>query len=417
MGQTLVEKILSKKSGRKVKAGDIVIVPLDWVMAQDGTAPLAIESWRKLGINRVADPNKTVFFIDHSSPAPRKELAANHKVMRKFAEEHGIVISRVGDGICHQILSEVYVGPGDIVIGADSHTCTHGALGAFATGMGSTDIAVGMALGKNWFRVPATIKVEVKGRFPRGVMAKDLMLNVIGILSSEGAIYKALEFSGELISNLPMSERLTICNMVVEAGAKAGVIASDKITKEYLVSVGRAGQYIEIKPDEDASYERIISIDANKLSPKIAVPHSVDNVKDVKKLKGTKIDQVFIGTCTNGRLEDFRAVCKILKGKKCANSVRLIAGPASKKVYTEGLKEGLWEIIIQAGGVVLPPGCGPCVGIHQGILADGEVCVSTANRNFKGRMGNPLSYIYLASPLTAAASAITGKITDPRDLL
>lgn len=413
----MVEKILSGKCGKKVKAGEIAIVPLDWVMAQDGTTPLAIKSWKKLGLKKVAKPQNTIFFLDHSAPAPRKELAANHRILREFAKEQGIIVSDVGEGICHQRLAESYVGPGDIVIGADSHTCTHGALGAFATGMGSTDIAVGMTLGKMWFKVPATIKIEVKGKFPKGVTAKDLVLHIIGTLSSEGAIYKALEFSGELISNLPMSERFTICNMAVEAGAKTGVIASDKITKEYLSGAGRKDRYVEIMPEENASYEKIVSIDANKLSPKIAVPHSVDNVKDVKELKGTKLDQVFIGTCTNGRLEDFRAVCRILKDKKCAKNVRLVVGPASKKVYAQGLKEGLWEIIIQAGGIVLPPGCGPCVGIHQGILADGEVCLSTANRNFKGRMGNPLSYIYLASPLTAAASAITGEITDPKDFL
>jgi len=343
MGQTLTEKILSKKCGRAVKAEDVVIAPLDWVMAQDGTAPLAIQSWENLGLNKVAKPKNTIFFLDHSAPAPRKELAASHKGMREFAKEHGTIVTRVGDGICHQILPESYVTPGDIVIGADSHTCTHGALCAFATGMGSTDIAVGMALGKMWFKVPATIKVDVKGKFPKGVTAKDLILDIIGILSSEGAIYKALEFSGETISNLDMSQRLTICNMAVEAGAKVGLISSDKITKEYLASMGREKQYVEINPDKDAYYERVISIDAGQLSPKIAVPHSVDNVKDVKELKGTKIDQVFIGTCTNGRLEDFRAICKILRDKKCSRNVRLVVGPASKKIYAQGLKEGLWD--------------------------------------------------------------------------
>jgi len=414
MAQTLAEKILSKRCGREVKAGEIAIVPLDWIMAQDGTAPLAIQSWKKLELNKVAKPQNTIFFLDHSAPAPRKELAASHKIMREFAEEHGTIISQVGDGICHQLLPELYVKPGDIVIGADSHTCTHGALAAFATGMGSTDIAVGMTLGKMWFKVPATIKVEVKGKFPEGVMAKDLILHIIGTLTSEGAIYKALEFSGETISALPMSERLTICNMAVEAGAKVGLIASDNITKKYLEDLGRGKDYSQIQADKDAEYEKTISIDAGKLSPKIAVPHSVDNVKDVKELKGTKIDQVFIGTCTNGRLEDFRAVCKVLKGKKIAENVRLVVGPASKRVYMQSLKEGLCDIIIEAGGIILPPGCGPCVGIHQGILADGEVCVSTANRNFKGRMGNPNSYIYLVSPLTAAVSALSGEISEPR---
>lgn len=414
MGQTLVEKILSKKCAREIKAGEVVIAPLDWVMAQDGTAPLAIESWKKLGLNKIAKPKNTIFFLDHSAPAPRKELAASHKIMRGFAKEHGTIITQVGDGICHQLLPEFYVKPGDIVIGADSHTCTHGALGAFATGMGSTDIAVGMALGKMWFKVPATIKVEVKGKIPKGVTAKDLILHIIGTLTSEGAIYKALEFSGETISALPMSERLTICNMAVEAGAKVGVIASDNITKKYLKDLGRGKDYTKIEADKGAEYEKVISINAARLSPKIAAPHGVDNVKDVEELKGKKIDQVVIGTCTNGRLEDFRAVCKILKGKKVAKSVRLVVGPASRKIYERGLKEGLWNIIVEAGGIILPPGCGPCVGIHQGVLADGEICVSTANRNFKGRMGNPNSFIYLASPLTAVASAVKGKITDPR---
>jgi 3-isopropylmalate/(R)-2-methylmalate dehydratase large subunit len=417
MKQTLAEKILSKKYGKEVKAGDIVIVPLDWVMAQDGTAPLAVESWKNLGIDKVAKPKSTIFFIDHSSPPPRKELAATHKLLREFAREKGIILSEVGEGICHQRLAESYIRPGDLIIGADSHTCTLGALGAFATGMGSTDVAVGMTLGRMWFKVPSTIKVEVSGGFSKGVTAKDLILHVIGTLTSEGAIYKALEFSGELISKLSMSGRLTICNMAVEAGAKTGIIATDSVTREYLSVMRKEEEFIEIKPDESASYERVLDIDAKTLSPKVALPHNVDNVKDVKEVKGTKVDQVFIGTCTNGRLEDFRAVCGILKNKRCSGSVRLIVGPASRKVYLEGLKEGLWEIIINAGGIMLPPGCGACVGIHQGVLADGEVCLSTANRNFKGRMGNPNSYIYLASPLTAAVSAITGEITDPRDFL
>ena len=277
MNQTLVEKILSAKCGGKVTPGEIVIVPLDLVMAQDGTAPLAIESWKKLGLNKVAKPKNTIFFLDHSAPASRKELAASHKVMREFAEKHGTIITQVGDGICHQLLPEYYVKPGDIVIGADSHTCTHGALGAFATGMGSTDIAVGMALGKMWFKVPATIKVEVKGKFPKGVVAKDLILDIIGTLTSEGAVYKALEFSGETVSALPMSERLTICNMAVEAGAKVGVIASDNITKKYLKDLNRGKDYIQVEADADAEYEKVISIDADELSPKVALPHGVDN--------------------------------------------------------------------------------------------------------------------------------------------
>jgi len=333
MGQTLAEKILSEKCGRKVKAGDIVIVPVDWVMAQDGTAPLAIESWRSLFLNCISKPENTIFFLDHSSPAPRKELAVNHKQLRKFAQDYGIIISDIGRGICHQVLAESYVRSGDVVIGADSHTCTLGAIGAFATGMGSTDIAVGMSLGKTWMRVPTTVKVEVNGRFPEGVSAKDLILEVIGMLSSEGATYKSLEFTGELICGLSMSERLTICNMAVEAGAKTGIVPPDEVTAEYLSMMGRADSYTKIEPDRDAEYERKITINGEVLKPKVSVPHRVDNVMDVEELKGVKIDEVFIGTCTNGRLEDFRAVCSIVKGKRCAPGVRLIVGAASKRIY------------------------------------------------------------------------------------
>jgi len=417
MAQTLAEKILSAVCGKPVTPGDIEIIPLDWVMAQDGTAPLAIQSWEKLPLDKIANPEQTIFFLDHCSPPPRIELADAHQTLRKFTEREGIQISEVGRGICHQIMAESYVSPGEVVIGADSHTCTAGALGAFATGMGSTDIAVGMALGKIWMRVPSTIKVEFAGSLPQGVYAKDIMLHLIGKLSAEGATYQALEFAGEVIENLSLSERLTMCNMAVEAGAKTGLIATDEITKEFLKARGREDKFKKIASDKGANFAKILKINAAELVPVVSSPHRVDNVHPASEVRNTKIDQVFLGTCTNGRIEDFRVACSILKGRKCAPWIRFLACPASQKVYLQGLKEGLWETIIQAGGIILPPGCGACVGIHQGVLADGEVCLSTANRNFKGRMGNPNSFIYLASPATAAASAINGKITDPREFV
>lgn len=416
MCQTLTEKILFKKCGRKVEPGDIVIVPVDWVMAQDGTAPLAIESWRRLEINKITKPKQTIFFLDHSSPPPKKELAAIHQDLRRFTKEHRIKLSEVGEGISHQVLVERYVGCGDVVIGADSHTCTLGALGAFAIGMGSTDIGIGIALGKTWIKVPKSINIEINGKLPKAVVAKDLILHIIGTLGGDGAIDKSLEFTGELISNLSMDGRLTLCNMVVEAGAEAGMVFSDRITKDYLEEMGRAHQFVEQDP-QGASYEKEMIFNGEDILPKVAVPHTVDHVKNVEELEGTKIDQVFIGSCTNGRLEDFRGASGILKDRKVNTNVRLIVAPASRRIFQEGLKETIWEVIIKAGGIVLPPGCGPCVGIHQGVLGDGEVCLSTANRNFKGRMGNPNSYIYLSSPLTAASSAITGEITDPRNFL
>ena len=417
IGQTLAEKILSGVCGKRVTAGDIEIVPLDWVMAQDGTAPLAVQSWEKLQIGTIANPAHTIFFLDHCSPPPRAELANAHQTLREFVAKKGLQLSEVGRGICHQVMVESYVSPGEVVIGADSHTCTAGALGAFATGMGSTDVAVGMALGKIWMRVPSTIKVEFQGSLPSGVYAKDMILHLIGELGAEGATYKALEFGGEVVKNLSVSGRITLCNMAVEAGSKTGLVAVDGVTRGFLRMMGREDAFQEIESDENADFERIVRVKVDELVPVVALPHRVDNVQRVETVQKVKVDQVFLGTCTNGRIEDFRLACKILKGRKCSPRVRLLACPASRRIYLEALKEGLWEAIVQAGGLVLPPGCGACVGIHQGILADGEVCVSTANRNFKGRMGNPNSSIYLVSPATAAASAITGEVTDPREFI
>lgn len=417
MAQTIAEKIIGSHCGREVKAGDIVIANVDVCLLQDGTGPLAVRQWRSLGLGKISNPKKTVVFLDHAAPSPRKELSNDHQLLREFTTQTGSVLYDVGSGVCHQIICEKYVKPGDILVGADSHTCTAGALGAFSTGMGSTDVSIAMSLGKTWFRVPQTIRVVVNGKMPEGIYAKDIILCLIGMIGADGANYRALEFCGETIENMNMSERLTICNMAIEAGAKTGLMAATETTREFLKVNGRAEDFTEIKPDVEASYERVIEMDAGQLTPQVALPHRVDNVESIEKPKNVKIDQVFIGTCTNGRLDDLRVVARLWKGRKKAAHTRVIVAPASRKVYLGALQEGLIAAIIEFGASVIPPGCGPCVGVHGGILADGENCLSTQNRNFLGRMGNPKSSIYLASPATAAVTAIEGKITDPRNYL
>ncbi len=415
MDKTIAEKILSEKSGREVYAGDLIVAKIDRIALQDGTAPLAIRRIRELGME-VKAGKITHFFIDHASPPPRKELANDQKLIRSFAREIGADMSDVGDGVIHQVMVERYICPGDLAVGADSHTCTYGALGCFATGMGSTDIAIAIVLGKNWFRVPETFRVQIDGKLPKGVFAKDLILHIIGKLGVDGATYKALEFHGETVKALDMDSRLTIANMVVECGAKVGLFETDEVTRKFLAEVGRESCFREIKADENASYEKELYFSAD-IEPMVAKPHNVDNVVPVSEVEGVKVDQVYIGTCTNGRLSDIEVVARILKGRKVHRDVRLLVCPASRFVYLKALELGYLRTIVEAGGVILPPGCGPCVGIHMGVLADNDVCISTQNRNFKGRMGNPNAEIYLASPATAAASAIKGEIADPREFL
>ncbi len=410
MGQTLAEKIISNHAGKNVKAGELVIAKVDVCAVQDGTGPLTVQEFKKLGKSKLNNPERTILFIDHASPSPRKELSNTHTVLRDFSKEYGAVLSDVGAGVCHQRLVETFVNPGEILVGADSHTCTSGALGAFATGMGSTDIAVAMALGKTWLKVPATFKIEVTGKFKPGICSKDLMLHLIGMIGADGATYRALEFCGDTIDNMEMSERFTLANMAVEAGAKAGLFVADDKTKAYLKSRGREDKFSSIKPDEDAVYERIIKINAEDIKHTVSCPHTVDNTKTVDELDKVKVDQVFIGTCTNGRIEDLRIVADILKGKKAHPDVRLLICPASKDVYLKALEEGLIETFVEANAAILPPGCGPCVGVHAGTLADGEVCLATQNRNFQGRMGNTKGFIYLSSPYVAAHTAIKGYI-------
>jgi 3-isopropylmalate/(R)-2-methylmalate dehydratase large subunit len=417
MGKTLAEKILSAKSDTEACAGNIVVVPLDLVFVQDSTGPLTLKQLERLNLNAIHNPDRTILFIDHSAPSPAKELSNDHIFLRSFAEEKGAILSEIGEGVCHQIVAESYARPGDIIVGADSHTVTAGALGAFATGMGSTDIAVAMALGKTWLRVPETIRIAVRGRLIKGVYAKDLVLHLIGHIGADGATYKALEFGGETINRLNMSERLTIANMAVEAGAKVGLFLSDDTTQRYLKGQGRGEQYTALAPDPDATYESTIEINAAQIEPTVSQPHTVDNIALARELKGVHIDQVFIGTCTNGRLDDIRVAASILRGKKRHPHTRLVVAPASQKVLLQALAEGYITTLVEAGATIVPPGCAACLGVHQGVLGGGERCLSTANRNFKGRMGDPAAFVYLASPATAAATAIRGEITDPRELL
>ncbi|WP_202319270.1 3-isopropylmalate dehydratase large subunit [Archaeoglobus neptunius] len=416
MGKTIAEKILSEKSKSDAYAGDLVVAEINQIALQDGTAPLAIRQLAELG-TEIKAAERAHFFVDHAAPSPRKELSNDQKLIFEFAKKIGADFNPPGEGIIHQLMVERYVKPGDLAVGADSHTCTYGGIGAFSTGMGSTDVAIAIALGKNWFRVPESFRIELVGYFPKGVYAKDVILKLIGDLGVSGATYKALEFHGACAERMSVEERLTISNMAVECGAKAGLFESDERTRQFLAELGREQDFREIFADEDAEYEREITVDVSNLAPMVSKPHNVDNVAEIEDVEGTEVNQVYIGTCTNGRLSDLEIAARILKGRKVKDGVRLIVVPASRRVYLKAMEMGLLRIFVEAGGMVLSPGCGPCVGIHQGILADGEVCISTQNRNFKGRMGNPNAYIYLSSPATAAASAVKGVIADPREFL
>jgi 3-isopropylmalate/(R)-2-methylmalate dehydratase large subunit len=419
MGQTMTEKVLSAHAAHKVRSGDYTTLCVDLAYVQDGTGPLTVRQIAKMGLDKLSDPKRAIAFLDHASPSPRLELSNDHKFLREFCERTGAILSDVGCGISHNVASEQYVKPGDVVVGADSHTCTGGALGAFATGMGSTDIAVAMALGQTWMRVPESWKIVVQGRFPKGVFSKDFMLHFIGTITADGANYKALEFVGPAMQGLSMAARFTMSNMAVECGAKVGMFPSDETTRTYLKEHGREGDYQELAADADAVYERVMDFDVTTLEPTVSCPHFVDNTKTAREVEKEKIKvhQVFFGTSTNGRLEDFHVVASMLKGKKVSKGLRALVTPGSQRVLLDGLADGTFRTLAEAGCVVTGPGCGACVGVHEGVLADGEVCVATQNRNFKGRMGNPKSFIYLASPATAAATALTGYITDPRAFL
>ena len=417
MGMTLAEKILSEHAGREVKAGDLAVVMVDLAYTQDGTGPLAVRKIQEMGFERIFNPNRTLLFLDHAAPSPRFELSNDHAFLREFSQKTGAKISDVGSGISHQVVAEKEVRPGDVVVGADSHTCTGGALGAFATGVGSTDAAVAIALGKIWFRIPESIRVVVEGKLPVGVFGKDIILHLIGKIGAAGATYKSLEYTGDTIENLDMAGRLTIGNMAVEAGAKVGLFASDGITRGWLDRMGRSGDFRRVAPDSDARYERTVTIKAGDLKPTIACPHQVDNTKTIDEMEEVRVDQVFLGTSCNGRLEDLQIAAGMLKGKTIHPGTRMIVTPGSALVYKEAMRDGTMEALVEAGALITPAGCGACVGLHEGVLGDGEVCLATQPRNFKGRMGSPKSFIYLGSPAVAAATAIEGKIADPRKYL
>ncbi len=417
MGMTIAEKILAKKAGKDiVKPGEFIIANVDLAMSHEN-ADMVLKNFVKLGLEKVWDPEKIVIIFDHRIPAETIKTATTHKRLREFVKKQGIKhFHDIGYGICHQVLAEEYDKPGMLIVGTDSHTTTHGALGAFATGIGATDMAMVWATGKIWLRVPETIKIVAKGKWPKGVYSKDFIIYTIGRLGVDGANYKAVEFHGPAIEELSISSRLVITNMSMEMGAKAAIIPPDNKTLEY-VRKNIGTDFEPVYPDNDAEYEAVYEIDVSELEPMVAAPHSPGNAKTVKEVEGTKIHQAFIGTCTNGRLEDLKVAAEILEDRKIHPDVRLIVGPASLRVLKEALKLGLIDTFLDAGAVIIPPGCGPCLGKHQGVLAPGEVCISTANRNFKGRMGSPEAFIYLASPATVAASAIEGKITDPRKYL
>jgi len=414
---TFAEKILTMKQvePKSIKrAGEIAIVSVDLAAGQDGTTPLAIKVFEEMGGERVWDPSKILFVIDHTYPSSSVEVSNLHKLMRGFARKQGIRV--IEWGIIHQVILEEYAVPGMLIVGADSHTTTHGAVGAFATGIGSTELAAVMLEGKIWLKVPSTIRVRLEGSLSKGVYAKDIALYVIGEVGADGANYKAIEWTGEALSRLSIESRATLCNMSMEAGAKNAIVEYDAVTEKYLRELGRSPMAI-VRSGRKAEVEDELRAECSKLEPMVAIPSRVDNVRPVREVEGTPIDQAFIGSCTNGRLEDLIEAARILRGRKVKEGVRLIVTPASRKVYMDSLKLGILETLLEAGAVVTNPTCGACVGTHLGVLGEGEVAVSSTNRNFIGRMGHPSSKVYLASPATVAASAVRGAITDPREFL
>ncbi len=419
MGNTITEKILMAHTKlRELHPGQLINARVDIALGNDITAPIAIREFRAAGGKKVFNKNKIALVLDHFTPNKVINYAEQCKAVREFAIEHGIVHFYEGGqvGVEHALLPEKgIVLPGELVVGADSHTCTYGALGAFATGVGSTDLAAAMLTGELWFKVPQSIKFVIYGKLKKWVSGKDLILNIIGRIGVDGALYQAMEFTGETISKLPMADRFSMANMVIEAGAKNGIFAPDAITKEYIKNRAKR-PYKFYASDADAGYSQIIEIDAGKLEPQVAFPHLPSNVKGVSKAGKIKIDQSLIGSCTNGRIEDLRVAAKILKKRKAAPHVRLIIAPATPHIYKQAMQEGLLEIFMKADAVITPPSCGACLGGHLGILAAGERAVATTNRNFVGRMGHPKSEVYLASPAVAAASAVLGRIASPEEL-
>jgi len=417
MGYTLTEKILMKNTGKdSIKPGDLIIAKVDRVMVHDIFAPFVIEKFREMGFAKVWDQEKIVFVYDHLVPTSFIEDSRHHKIADAFAAQQGIKAVHRADGVCHQLMPELgYVVPGQVTFGTDSHTTTYGAVGAFATGIGYTEMAAIFGTGQLWLKVPPTIKFNINGQLPEGVFAKDIILSIIGDIGADGATYKAMEFGGSTVEALSIAGRMTLCNMAVEAGAKVGVIAPDE--KTFIFSGVDGRDYQDLNSDADACYEKVFEYDASQFKPVVACPSNVDNIKDVEALIGTTIDQGFIGSCTNGRLEDLEIAARILKGRKIAPYIKLIVTPASRSIYAEAARQGIIGILTEAGAIVTAPGCGLCCGRSGGIVSDGERVIATNNRNFLGRMGGPKSEIFLASPATVAAAVLEGKIVDPRKYL
>ncbi|MDD4780966.1 MAG: 3-isopropylmalate dehydratase large subunit [Tissierellia bacterium] len=413
MGYTLIEKIVMKNTGLdNVESGSIVIVNADKLMVHDIFIPFVAQKFEEMGFKKIYDPNKMVLIYDHLVPTAKVEDVRHFKIAEEFCEKYGVKNIHRSDGICHQLMVEGgYVKPGDIVFGTDSHTTTYGAIGAFSTGIGYTEMAAVLGTGELWIKVPQTIKVNIDGKLPNGVTSKDVILRIIGDLKADGATYKALEFSGNCVENMSISSRMTMANMAIEAGAKSGLFVPDKKTAEYCNIDMKDLEYLQ--PDSDAKYERVLNYKAEDLEPVVAYPSQVDNIKTVKEVSGTKIDQVFIGSCTNGRLEDLEVAAEILKGKKISKYLKLIVTPASRKIYNEALDKGIIKVLAEAGAIITHPGCGLCCGRSGGIVSEGEKVLATNNRNFLGRMGSSKAEIYLCSPVVAAVSALTGEITNP----
>ncbi|MCP5098250.1 MAG: 3-isopropylmalate dehydratase large subunit [Chloroflexi bacterium] len=410
MGQTVAEKIISQHVGTAVYAGELVIVPVDGAMATDTTAPFAIQAFRQMNGKQLWDASKMCLVLDHATPPPNEHIANLHTMMRDFAHEMGCKLYDIGDGICHQLMVENdHVRPGDIFTGADSHTPTYGALGAFAIGMGSTDLAGVMLTGKTWLKVPNTAKIVLNGRLPIGLSAKDIILNLVGRLGIAGATYEAMEFAGTAVANMTLASRMTLANMVAEMGAKAALVHTSNLDLPY--------PFTPIFADDDATYRAIYEVDVTNLIPQIALPHSPDNIVDIDAALGQKVNMAFIGSCTNARLEDFHAAADVLRGNTVAPGVRLIMAPASRRVFNAALQDGTIATLSAAGASFIASGCGPCVGTHQGVPGNGEVVISSTNRNFRGRMGNPNAAVYLASPAVVAAAAVAGEIVHPQDVM
>ncbi|MCR5371818.1 MAG: 3-isopropylmalate dehydratase large subunit [Clostridium sp.] len=410
MGMTIAEKIIARAAGlAEVHAGEIHTVELDYLMSNDGTSHLTVDKYNRLKNPRIADVDKLVWIVDHNVPCDSPKTAASQKKMRDFAKANGIAFYE-GEGVCHQVMLEKYVAPGQLIFGADSHTCSYGALGAFGTGVGNTDYLYGMVTGKSWVMTPATLRFNLTGRLGNGATARDLILTIIGMIGANGANYHAMEFGGEGLHSLSVSDRISICNLCVEAGAKTGLMEVDEKTMAYLEAHGGRKPAAVFASDPDAVFEKVYEIDMGTIVPVVAKPHFVDNISPVSECGGIRINEAFLGSCNNGRIEDLRLGAAIIQGKKVADTVRFLVVPASREVYLQAMQEGLLDVFMEAGAIVMNPNCSVCWGSCQGVIGEGEVLISTGTRNFKGRAGDKNSFVYLASAATVTASAIAGEI-------